>query len=62
VNRANWLVEERGPQPAATRTTPHKLRHAFASTLVAIGKDPINVMQQFGDIDPAFTFRVDSHP
>jgi integrase len=41
--------------------TPHKLRHTFASILVAIGKDPTYVMQQLGDTDPAFTPRVYAH-
>jgi Phage integrase family len=40
VNRANRLVEERGLQPLPLGITPHKLRHTFASILVAIGKDP----------------------
>ena len=39
VNRANRLVEERGPQPLPLGITPHKLRHTFASILVAIGKN-----------------------
>ena len=61
VNRANRLVEERGLQPLALGITPHKLRHTFASILVAIGKDPTYVMQQLGHTDPAFTLRVYSH-
>ena len=61
VNRANWLVEERGLQPLPLGITPHKLRHTFASILVAIGKDPTYVMQQLGHTDPAFTLRVYSH-
>ena len=40
VNRANRLVEERGLQPLPLGITSHKLRHTFASILVAIGKDP----------------------
>jgi integrase len=48
VNRANRLVEERGLQPLRLGITPHKLRHTFASILVAIGKDPTYVMQQLG--------------
>ena len=39
VNRASRLVEERGPQPLALGIAPHKLRHTFASILVAIGKN-----------------------
>ena len=61
VNQANRLVEERGLQPLPLGITPHKLRHTFASILVAIGKDPTCVMQQLGHTDPAFTLRVYSH-
>jgi len=61
VVHANKLVEERGLQPLPLGITPHKLRHTFASILVAIGKDPTYVMQQLGHTDPAFTLRVYSH-
>jgi hypothetical protein len=61
VAHANRLVEERGAQPLPLGITPHKLRHTFASILVAIGKDPTHVMQQLGHADPAFTLRVYSH-
>ncbi len=40
---------------------PHKLRHAFASILVALGEDPISVMRQIGHTDPNFTLRVYTH-
>jgi integrase len=61
VAHANRLVEERSLQPLPLGITPHKLRHTFASILVAIGKDPTYVMQQLGHTDPAFTLRVYSH-
>ena len=61
VIHANRLVEERGLQPLPLGITPHKLRHTFASILVAIGKDPTYVMQQLGHTDPAFTLRVYAH-
>ena len=61
VGRANRLVDERGLQPLPLGITPHKLRHTFASILVAIGKDPTYVMQQLGHTDPVFTLRVYSH-
>jgi integrase len=48
-------------QPLPLGISPHKLRHTFASILVAIGKDPTYVMQQLGHTDPAFTLRVYSH-
>ena len=61
VIHAHRLVEERGLQPLPLGITPHKLRHTFASILVAIGKDPTFVMQQLGHTDPAFTLRVYTH-
>jgi len=61
VAHAHRLVDERGLQPLPVGITPHKLRHTFASILVAIGKDPTYVMQQLGHTDPAFTLRVYSH-
>lgn len=41
--------------------SPHKLRHTFASILVALGNDPSYVMGQLGHTDPAFTLRVYTH-
>jgi integrase len=61
VARAHRLVEERGLQPFPLGISPHKLRHTFASILVAIGRDPTYVMQQLGHTDPAFTLRVYAH-
>jgi integrase len=58
VAHATKLAEERGAQPLPIGITPHKLRHTFASILVAIGKDPTYVMQQLGHTDRAFTLRV----
>jgi integrase len=40
VAPAKGLADERGTQPLPLGITPHKLRHTFASILVAIGKDP----------------------
>ena len=48
-------------QPLPLGITPHKLRHTFASILVAIGKDSTYVMQQLGHTDPAVTLRVCAH-
>ena len=61
VAHAHRLAEERGLQPLPLGITPHKLRHTFASILVAIGRDPTYVMQQLGHTDPAFTLRVYAH-
>src|SRR5204862_4313391 len=38
-----------------------KLRHTFASLLIALGKDPAYVMAQLGHADPKFTLRVYTH-
>jgi integrase len=47
--------------PLPDHLTPHKLRHTFASLLVALGVDPWSVMDQLGHTDPAFTLRVYRH-
>lgn len=59
--RANELLEERGRVPLPKGLTPHKLRHTFASVLIACGVDPISVMKQLGHTDPAFTLRTYAH-
>jgi integrase len=61
VKHADELLEERGGEPLPTGITPHKLRHTFASLLVALGNDPAYVMGQLGHTDPAFTLRVYTH-
>ncbi len=59
--RADELLESRGQVPLPRGLTTHKLRHAFASILVALGEDPISVMTQIGHTDPKFTLRVYTH-
>lgn len=59
--RADELLEGRGLVPLPRGLTTHKLRHAFASILVALGEDPISVMTQIGHTDPKFTLRVYTH-
>jgi integrase len=61
IARAEQMLAQRGGQPLPAGITPHKLRHTFASILVAIGKDPTYVMNQLGHTDPAFTLRVYAH-
>jgi integrase len=61
VERANQLLEEAGDVPLPERLTPHKLRHTFASLLVALGVDPGAVMDQLGHTDATFTLRVYRH-
>lgn len=50
-----------GKTPLPIGLTPHKLRHTFASVLVALGVDPGAVMDQLGHADPAFSMRVYRH-
>ncbi|HEY0277578.1 MAG TPA: site-specific integrase, partial [Solirubrobacterales bacterium] len=59
--RADELLAARGQQPLPIGLTPHKLRHTFASVLIAIGEDPASVMNQLGHTDPKFTLRVYTH-
>lgn len=47
--------------PLPKGVTTHKLRHTFASTLIACGEDPASVMAQLGHTDPKFTLRVYTH-
>ena len=61
ITRADELLTQRDQMPLPTGLTPHKLRHTFASILVAIGHDPASVMAALGHTDPKFTLRVYTH-
>ena len=61
VARTDELLAERGEHPLPVGVTAHKLRHTFASMLIALGKDPAYVMGQLGHADPKFTLRVYTH-
>jgi integrase len=61
VEAANEKLADVGDVPLPERLTPHKLRHTFASILVAVGVDPGVVMDQLGHTDPGFTLRVYRH-
>jgi integrase len=61
VKRANERLENDGEAPLPEPLTPHKLRHTYASLLVALGVDPGAAMDQLGHTDPAFTLRVYRH-
>lgn len=61
VRRANEHLEAAGASPLPRPLTPHKLRHTYASLLVALGTDPGATMDQVGHTDPAFTLRVYRH-
>ncbi len=59
--QADKLLRSRGQIPLPAGLTAHKLRHTFASVLVAIGEDPVTVMRQLGHKDAAFTLEVYTH-
>jgi integrase len=61
LNRADRLLRERGELPLPKGLSPHKLRHAYASILVALGTDPASVMRQIGHRSAAFTLDVYTH-
>jgi integrase len=61
VERANKRLDNAGEVPLPDHLTPHKLRHTFASLLVALGVDAGAVMDQLGHTDPTFTLRVYRH-
>jgi len=61
VALADERLQKAGATPLPAGVTPHKLRHTFASLLVALGTDPGAVMDQLGHADPAFTLRVYRH-
>jgi integrase len=61
LKRADELLAERGQHPLPRGITPHKLRHTFASILIALGRDPRYVMEQLGHTDPKFTLRIYAH-
>lgn len=58
---ADRLLAERDHPPLPRGLTPHKLRHTYASMLVACGTDPATVMTQLGHTDPHFTLRTYTH-
>jgi integrase len=59
--RSDELLAERDQHPLPRGVTPHKLRHTFASILIALGRDPRYVMEQLGHTDPKFTLRIYAH-
>jgi integrase len=61
VDEANEQLVKDRETPLPDGLTPHKLRHTFASLLVALGVDPGAVMDQLGHTDPSFTLRVYRH-
>jgi integrase len=61
ITRADQHLAQREQTPLPNGLTPHKLRHTFASILVALGHDPASVMAALGHTDPKFTLRVYTH-
>jgi integrase len=61
LKRADELLARRNQHPLPRGVTPHKLRHTFASILIALGRDPRYVMEQLGHTDPKFTLRIYAH-
>jgi integrase len=61
IKRADELLAKRGQAALPRGLTTHKLRHTFASILIACGEDPASVMAQLGHAHPAFTLRVYTH-
>lgn len=61
VERANQRLAESGENPLPEPLTPHKLRHTYASLLVALGADPGAAMDQLGHTDARFTLSVYRH-
>ena len=55
LDRADELLADPGQHPLPRGVTPHKLRHTYASVLIALGRDPRYVMEQLGHTDPKFT-------
>jgi integrase len=61
VEKANDQLEKDEAELLPSGLTPHSLRRTFASTLIAIGRDPAYVMGQLGHTDPALTLRIYAH-
>ncbi|MBS1885643.1 MAG: tyrosine-type recombinase/integrase [Actinobacteria bacterium] len=59
--RADEMLVDRGHVPLPVGVTAHKLRHTFASVMVAIGEDPVSVQKALGHTTPTFTLAVYTH-
>lgn len=58
IDQANQILDAAGDVPLPEHITAHKLRHTFASILIAIGVDPVSAKDELGHTDAAFTLRV----
>jgi integrase len=61
LRRADELLASPDRPPLPAGVSPHKLRHTYASILIAIGEDPAGVMAQLVHTDPKFTLRDYTH-
>jgi integrase len=61
IEAADVMLAARGQSPLPEGLTAHKLRHSFASLLVALGHDPRHVMSQLGHADAKFTLELYAH-
>ncbi len=61
IEGANERLAKAGSVPLPAGLSPHKLRHTFASILVALGVDVGAVMDQLGHENAAFTIKVYRH-
>jgi integrase len=61
LRRADELLVARGHVPLPKGVSPHKLRHTFASILIATGVDVASVKEQLGHTDAKFTLNVYTH-
>ncbi len=61
MTRANEKLTKADGVSLPEHLTPHKLRHTYASLLVALGCDPGYVMDQLGHTNASFTLRVYRH-
>jgi integrase len=55
VSRANERLEELAIEPLSERVTPHSLRRTYASLRFAKGDDSVQVAEQLGHTDGAFS-------
>jgi integrase len=58
VDRANEKREAYALSPLPERLTQHSLRRTFASLLFALGRTPVEVMDQLGHTDPKLALRI----
>ncbi len=61
VAAADGILLAGGSAPLPAGVTAHKLRHTFASLLIAMGYDPATVQEQLGHSDARFTLNASTH-